>query len=372
MMSVSEPRQGELGAWSSTSAGEPFGEWELPGMGDPAHDCGEWSAVAFCDEHGHVNYRSHLCGRRECPRCWSTQWAQERTVSVVSRLAAARYAVEDGLGRRVVHAVVSPPEDSINTIEGFYGGRSDALDLAKAHGIRGGVTVAHGYRVLDEVIDEYRELDRDVGLWRWVRENDEPWREQVYWSPHYHIIGLSRDTKPGDSEADDGWVFKKFRSLEAYEGLRDRDAYDDMAGAVRYLLSHATYPTAENRQAVTWFGSLHGTNFNPETELSDGAWSVIQRVSEEVVGTSLEDDDQEGRGEDREECQREGCESRVHDIWSARMFLDQYPDVWDRERRERVRAAYEWTAGLVHPPPGLKRPSTVEEAEETLNVLVEQ
>jgi hypothetical protein len=290
---------------------------------------------------------------------------------VVARLAAARHAERMGVRRRTVHAVVSPPEDSINTIEGFYGGRRDALEIAKEHRIRGGVVVAHGYRVLDETIERFREVNPEKGLWWWVRENERNWRDQVYWSPHYHIIGLATDVEPGDEDRDGEWIFENIRGLKPFEGPRDRDAYNDMAGAVRYLLSHATYPAEQDRQAVTWYGSLHGTNFNPEEEI--GAWSLIQRVAEEVVGDDAELEDDEGGPGDREECHVEDCEGHLHDIWSARMFLDSAAgQELDRAERERVRVAYEWTAGYVHPPPGMKAPQTREQAEEVLEHLIEE
>lgn len=366
-MSMSAVREPELGAWTPTDTGEPFGEWKLPGMGDPHATCGEVSATTFCDEHGHVQYEQHQCGRRECPDCWSSQWAGPRTVNVVSRLAAARYAAGEGLSRRMVHAVVSPPDDALpNTIEGFYEGRRRANEIAKEHGIRGGVVVAHGYRPLDETWERYQDLDPDLPLWRWIRSNGRPWKEQVYWSPHFHIVGLSRDTKAADSDDLDGWVFRKIRSLSRYDGLRDRDGIEDMIGVVRYLLSHATFPAHENRQAVTWFGSLHGTNFDPEDELSDGTWSVIERITEEIVGSEGDNDD----AQDERECPVEDCTGTLHDIWNARMFLDSAAGQrLDRDERRRVQAAYLWVVGDLQPPPGMKNPRTKEEAAEVVEHL---
>lgn len=370
-----EARTPELGAWSSTSTGEPFGEWELPGMGDPAPRCGEVSASTFCDEAGHIQFQRHLCGRRECPECWSSQWAGPRTASVVSRLAAARYA-EEGVGRRVVHAVVSPPEDSINTIRGYFEGRRKANEIAKEHGVRGGVVVAHGYRALEETKQRFQEEEPDLPLWRWIRANDRPWKEQVYWSPHFHVIGLCRDFSAAE-ERSDGWVIQNLstgdRRFSPFQ-LHQKDGYRDMVGAVRYLLSHATFPANESRQAVTWFGSLHGTNFDPEAELSAGSWSTIQRITEEVVGAGLEDDDGDGGGEedDDRECPVEGCDGRVHDIWGARMFLESAAgEALERDQRERVEAAYEWVAGLKQPPPGMKNPQSEEQAREALSVILE-
>jgi hypothetical protein len=350
---------------------EPYGEWELPGMGEPGSDCGVVSAVGFCDSHGHIQYRNHQCGRRSCPKCWSDYWAENRTVSVVSRLAAARYSEPDGRRRRLVHAVVSP-EEEIRTIEGFYQARSKANEIAKEHGVRGGVTVAHGYRVKEEVQDEYRSKDAEGGLWMWIRRNERDWTEQVYWSPHFHIIGLATDFEAGE-ERSDGWIVHKIRSLERYEGMRDRSGTEDMVRTVRYILSHTTYPAGENRQSVTWFGDLHGTNFSPEGELSEGAWSVIQRVTEEIVGTAGEIEEESGPGGETEECRVEDCEGKVHDIWHARRFLNgPAGQELSREERERVRVTYEWVAGIREPPPGAKRPRTIEEAEESLSLLLSQ
>lgn len=367
-MAVSEANE-SLSKFAS-AGGEPYGEWQLPGMGDTGPECGEVSAVGFCDSHGHIDYRSHQCGRRSCPKCWSDYWGENRTVSVVSRLAAARYAEPDGVRRRAVHATVSPTEGEIKTIEQFYRARSKANDIAKEHGVRGGVTVAHGYRVKDDVEDEYRSKDPDMGMWMWIRRNERDWREQVYWSPHFHIIGLAVDFEEAEKRSD-GWVVRNIRSLDAYKGMRDREGTEDMVRAVRYILSHTTFPADDNRQAVTWFGSLHGTNFSPEEELSGGAWSVIQRVTKEVVGVD-EEIDEESEGREKEECSVEGCEGKVHDIWHARSFLESAAgQELTREERNRVRVAYEWTAGVRHPPPGLKHPQTTEQGEEVVDHLLE-
>jgi hypothetical protein len=84
-----------------------------------------------------------------------------------------------------------------------------------------------------------------------------------------------------------------------------------MASVVRYLLSHATFPKDEDRMVVTWFGSLHPTNFDPESDLSDDAWSVIQRMAEEVVGVTIEDSES-GDAENADDCPQEGCPGEIH------------------------------------------------------------
>lgn len=361
------PGDHELGSWSESGA-EPFGDWRLPGKGESAPTCGEVSATSFCDEAGHIHYESHLCGRRECPVCWNGQWAGPRTVSVVSRLAAARHSEPEGIQRRTIHAVVSPPEDSIQSIESVYLGRREALAIAKDHGIRGGVVIFHGYRPTQATKDRYEDVGPGLPIWRWIRSNEERWKDQVYWSPHYHVVGLSVDTDPGDSNQDGGWVFKNIRSLEAYTGPRDREGTEDMVRVVRYLLSHATFPDVENRQAVSWFGELHGTNFDPEEDISGGSWSVIERVTEEVVGSEGEESE---RAEDRDVCPVEGCEGGVHSIYHVRDFLETSGHSLPRETRARLKVAYEWVSGFIEPPPGLKNPRSVEHAEEALEAMLQ-
>lgn len=367
-------RSDDSGAWDEDLDAAVYGEnqWLLPGMGESAPKCGEWGPRDFCDAAGHVVMGKHSCGRRECPTCWSGQWAGPRTVNVVAKLAAARHAAQDGADKRAVHAVLSPPQGSVNSIEAFYDARTEALELARKHGVRGGVTVAHGFRPDEDTKAAFKNDDPDGGIWRYIRENERNWRDQVYWSPHYHVVGLGRydDMTAGDPDADDGWVFKKIRSLDSFEGLRDRDGYDDMAAVVRYLLSHATFPAEENRQAVTWYGDLHPTNFSPEEELSDGAWSVIERMAEAVVGAEGDRGDQDGDDDQAEECPVDGCDGELHPIWDAQDFLDQRGDRLQDGQYDRLMSAYLWATGDIQPPPGLKHPGSEAHAREALDVML--
>lgn len=341
------------------------GVWMLPGMGESAPTCGEWSPTEFCDESGHVHLTPHRCGRRECPECWSGQWAAPRTVSVTARLAAYRYNAEQAKDKRIVHLTVSPPEGTVRGVDEFYRNRTRANELAKAHGVKGGVVIPHPYRVLDEVKEEFEDSDYEKGLWWYIRENDEPYKEQVYWSPHYHILGPAPDVRESSPDEDEGWIVKNIRSLDRFEGLRDEDGYEDMIGTTRYLLSHAGFVKNQNRQAVTWFGDLHGSQFNPSEELSTGAWSVIERKAEELTGgeSDLEDDETGERV-----CPVDDCEGQLHDMVEGRRFLEsRQGQSLDRDARKRVRVAYRWFVGDIHPPPGMKNPSSEEQAQEVMD-----
>jgi len=384
-----------------------YGEIEavLPGKGVAAVDCGEYQPMQFCDEGNHVHFGEHLCGRRECPRCWSGQWAGPRTASVVSRLAAGRWANDDGIDRRLVHATVSPPEGEVESVSPMFRNRKKAVEIVRGEedeedeedegGVRGGVVVVHPYRATDEAKRRFRESEFER-LWRFVRENDRHWYGQVRWSPHYHVIGLCRDFEAAEKR-EDGWVVKNHstgygvepnpsvdRRFSPFESLADPEPYEDMIGVVRYLLSHTA--VVSDRQAVTWFGSLHSTNFCPdpsevedrETDpelgpLSPGAWRTIQRKSEELTGFG--DDRSEeggGDGEEKEECPVEECGGYLHPIWDVPGYIDQCGDDLSREALTRLGKAYSWAVGDVEemPPGGWPSPRSEEQAVEEFEGLL--
>lgn len=365
----------EPGAWSEQEGLDAYGDtsiWTLPGYGDSGDGCGEWFPRAFCDAHGHIDLGTHHCENRGCPRCWSL-WSRNKAVAITRRLGTARYAADDG-EKRAIHGYVSPPEGSVRTKREFYNGISEAYDLAQEKGVRGGVVIPHGYRPTQATKEAFRALSEyPGGIWKFIRENDQPWRDQVYWSPHYHVLGWvgSNDVKPGDTDADDGWLWQNKRSLKPFT-LTGEDGYDDMVGVSRYLLSHVTVEAGENRQAYRWFGELSPASFSPEEAVSEGVLSAIERRAEEVAGGAVEDDSGGAGGSDSDEsvaCPVEECEGELIEIWDARAFLDQNGDALTQEERDRVEIAYEWAVGDVMPPPGLKHPTSEEDARETLAVL---
>jgi hypothetical protein len=208
-----------------------------------------------------------------------------------------------------------------------------------------------------------------MGIWRWLLDvRPESWRSLTYWSPHYHIIGLCQEFEADDPDAQDGWVARRVRALDPHEGLRDREAYDDLVGAVRYLMSHATFETDTSRDCVRWFGELATANFQPEEALSDGSYDVIDRVVREVVGA----DEEGGEGDEKAE-QCECCGSRSWSpIWDAGDALADpgWCDRLDREKERRLVAAFEWAIGERVPPPGLRNATSEAEAKEAMEQLV--
>jgi ADP-ribose pyrophosphatase YjhB (NUDIX family) len=345
----------------------------LPGMGESGKGCGEWAPREFCDTCGEVHLGPHRCQQRGCPDCWST-WATQRAEKVVRRLQSARWAEPDGIERRAVHAVVSPPEGEVRTLADIGRYRRKAHDRAREAGIRGGVCVFHGFRVTEAAKREYRrETEGEAtaaGMWRYVRENGRTWRSQTYWSPHYHYVGLATEVEPDE---DDEWVVERLSTGAAFTSLRDREAYESLAKIATYIMSHATFEPPDpdeggpGKKAVSWFGSVHPSNFQAEEELSEGALSVIERLSAEVTGAV----DPEGRAgpAEAEKCPEEDCTGRLRSIfefpsYSGRLDLS-------REVESRLSTAFEWAIGEVVPPPGMRFPTTEAECTEAFEYLLQ-
>jgi hypothetical protein len=343
----------------------------VPGKNDPGPGCGEWGPRDFCDSCGEVHLGPHRCHKRTCPDCWKA-WTGRRTEAIVRRLQAARWNEPDGVRRRVVHAVASPPPGEVRTLSDVARFRRKAHEKMREAGLRGGACVFHGFRVKEETNRRFREAtgkDSTDGVWKWVRENDRDWRSQVYWSPHFHYIGLCVDF---ESEESDGWVVRRLSSGKAFTAVSQVPAYESVASMVSYILSHATFETDESVKCVTWFGEVHPSQFQAEEELSEGAYDVISRLSEVVAGGK--EDRGEGGEDIRGECDREDCSGNRRPIFDAYDWLTdpEWSDGIGRERVRRLGVAFEWAVGEIHPPPGMRGPRSRDESEDVLDLLVEQ
>lgn len=338
----------------------------IPGRGSRSEGCGDYLPLKFCPNCGEPELLEKRCKQRTCPACESI-WTGEQAERATVRMVAAREAEPDGLARRAVHAVASAPEGSIRTVVQFHRGAKRAYELAKEKGVRGGVVVPHAYRVNEDVQAEFREADPDMGIWRWLKDHREgEWRAAVYFSPHYHIIGLAEDVAASDPGSDDGWIFKRIRSLERHNRRR-ASSYEDVYGVLYYLLTHASFDPAESRHVLRWFGSLSYNSFSVG-EIEDWKVSQIERMAR------LQRED--GMVEPPEyECREDECTALLEQTFrNARERLDE-PEWCDRvgkEKRRRLQLAADWLAGLEQPPPGLKHPRTQGAGREALDVMYER
>lgn len=368
----------ELGQWQEELDYSVYAEssMSIPGQGEKGPNCQIWKPAEFCDECADIRYAQNHCGRRSCPHCVGI-WTEERAVGITKRLSAKRHTEQKGVDRRIIHATVSPEEGDIRTLQHVYDGFKTAYRIAEEKGIRGGVAIFHAWRGTEEAKEEFREKAPDgIGFWHWIQEVKEAsWRTFVYWSPHYHIIGLCRDFETG--ECDNGWVVHRIdrdggrSAFLPYEGLRDMESYEEVVGTVRYLMSHASFESGTSRDCVRWFGELSTASFQPEKELSGGAYDVIDRKVREVVGGGSESDESGAQDDESECCDYCGAES-WSPIWEAGGVLCDpgWCDRLDPMKERELTAAFKWVIGEQRPPPGLRNPRTEEEAREALEAVV--
>jgi hypothetical protein len=368
-----EPEEVEaVGAWPEEMGGvSVYADTSLtiPGTREPPAECGTWGPKQFCKTCGEPHMGPQKCEKRICRDCWR-KWRLDRAGAATERLAGAR-RVEDGAGKRAVHAVASPEPGSVRTLTQFESAKKEAYALAKEKGVRGGLLIPHGWRVREEAKNLWRELKAageigDMGIWAWVRDRPEDWRTLTYWSPHFHIIGLARDVGESDPDGDDGWVFKRVDSFPRFN-LTDEDTYRPMFRCVAYLLSHAALEPDAGKQSIRWFGDLspgrHGISL--EGELKDWEQSAIER-NVEALGVP-------GAAEEAATCNEEGCEGDLAPVWSAGSALGDpsWCEQIGRETEARLAAAFEWAIGEVMPPPGARYPSTARECEEAFELVQE-
>jgi hypothetical protein len=350
----------------------------IPGMGDRGTNCGDWYPAEFCEECGTVHAGASMCQQRGCPDCWDT-WTGNRAEAIVRRLTALRWAREDGLGRRTIHAVASPPQAAVVSLADVRRYRRQAQEHLRAAGLEGGVMVFHGFRATEETKEAYeaaQEANEEIqermnasgGLWEFIRESDPEWRDLVYWSPHYHVIGLAPEFEPDEADAE-GWVLERLSTAARLEAIDDRQAYASVAKMTRYILSHATFEP-DGMRAVSWFGAAHATQFDPEAELSKRSVETIEKIASEIVGKGTA---AEGAEDEERACQEEDCDGALREIWDANLFLGdrEWVDRVGREAERRLSTAFEWAIGEVHPPPGMRGPRSPDEFDEAFDELLD-
>lgn len=357
-------------------------EIKLPGYGHAPERCQTLRPVGFCVE-GHPVLGSSSCETRGCPDHWRD--GVERAVeAMVARLAAYRHT-RTGWGKRMVHAVASPPQGRMWSTREFYNSRAETYEVAEEVGIRGGVCVSHPYRTSDLLEARWQMADLDegqrrAGKWAYARDlSGGEWsqmEEFIEPAPHNHLFAAAEDL---DGEAVPGdWVVKNIRSLSPFYIDADAvpvaavlgsggriegdprevalESYRDMASVAYYLLTHGAVSrtaSGHSRAGHTYFGELHPSKFNPERELSPEEWATIQELAAAVVGG---EPDRPGHGM---KCPCEDCEAEVLPISDLSEWMDK--EDWFSQlpprRRNQLRALESWAVLKVDRPPPRARGS---------------
>jgi len=365
--SVEDASQPEAIEWPEEPGVVADTSLTIPGMGDRPEKCGTYLPLKYCPDCGEHEMLEHRCKGRRCPNCKSV-WIGDRAEAVTKRLQAARLDEKPGVERRLLHTVFSPPETVGDSLSAFRRAAKKANRLGKEHGIRGGVVVPHAFRVKQSVKESYREAVKkggfSGGIWKWIRqEYGSRWRAAIYYSPHFHIIGLCRDFVPSSPEEDSGWVAKNIRSLEPLGSVADKEAHDDVYGLVSYLASHASFDPEGSGHVFRWFGETAYCNFSVSDVLSEGLESALERAVTEVR--------EEGGGSD-ESAECNDCGEEMRPILEAARQLENpgWCDHIGREKQRELAAALSWLRGESVPPPGLRSPGSKAGAKEALDTML--
>jgi len=210
------------------------------------------------------------------PDAWRS-WLARHVYETVRYLCAARAAEPDGIQRRMIHATVSFPQESVTTPADVSTACEQAVAMAREHGIRGGCAVFHPYRPDWAALQSLESaIDMDAGRAReaadsevWALIRDQPdWRSYVDWGPHFHIVGLAADVTPGRGSDP---LFSNLGSLEPFTMANDH-AFIHAKSVAFDMYDHAGFVPGSPAQLTRWFGSLEG----------EDAWTPTQLVSDDT------------------------------------------------------------------------------------------
>ena len=210
-------------------------DFVLPGHGEAYEWCGKWYWRGHFSGHKlHWMRVKRSCHRFECPVCWH-DWQRREAHAMAHRL---RVYSEIHHHRKIVHFVLSPPEDVSHSLPGYREARNDAYYTATSRGIKGGAMVYH---------------ERAC---RFYNEKAYTEKHAGFRGCHYHVLGDGWLISIAELYEKDGWVVKNV-------GIRE---VGGLYKTCEYLLDHclrAKYPwesTAPRAKVpvhtVTWFGTM--------------------------------------------------------------------------------------------------------------------
>jgi len=236
----------------------PFNIVGVGEITDP-YTCGQYSKLVVCESNpNHKQKVRRNCHNWACPTCFkgNVLRAAERASERLKATRAAYAMSGDDIGL-YQHITISPEQYDLDlTEETLKDLKATAIKHLHKIGVIGGSIIFHPYRVKAEVKEDLKEilkiqdLQERKGYWDLIRKdilNLGDWRNYVYFSPHFHIVGFFPQIKikSDDFYSSTGWVYK---NITAFSGK----PLKSVKGTEYYLLTHAAY--IKGRQTVTYFG----------------------------------------------------------------------------------------------------------------------
>lgn len=245
-----------------------LGVFNLPGFGRQTKaECNTVTYADHCPDCRHTDPKYSHCNNWECPTClhWTAARAAKR---IAERLLGCHAALCDTgvYPGHVNHFTFSPPISEYGNFD-LDKMKKMAVKYAKQVGISGGSIAFHPYRIKGDLKKRIRRAMKAMGLeggdWVGVHANVlglKSWRDYVYFSPHFHIVGYFKlKEQSNDFIRRTGWVYKNISMSERHRA----EGYGDVCRIFAYILTH--HAIEKRRHSVTYFGDAYYSKFETKT-----------------------------------------------------------------------------------------------------------
>lgn len=241
----------------------------FPGLGAVTNtSCGTVKHLHKCpiDDYVHLHYYS--CHNYLCPDCFGSaahQAAERIEDRVLGIGSVLRLKGNDIKTRYPNHIIISPPVGAFQPSDNLSAWRGKIYKIASDIGIIGGALVFHPYRINKDILEQLRPLNKkgdSGGFWRLIHDNAlgfHSWRDYVYWSPHFHIIGFMPEIKIKSDALFDatGYVYKvvMYKTGKSKAGVElYKPQIPNVKAVANYLLTH--HANIKGSTGYTYFGWL--------------------------------------------------------------------------------------------------------------------
>jgi len=310
-------------------------KYGLPGTGRKQPNCIR-IPNQYCASCGQVYLRSGSCSNPLCPDC-VTRWKYKRTTTAFQR----SWSIKLQKKYRIGHIIASVPPElwiKVATTKKLKLLKKDLRKFLKGKGVKGGVMVLHPYRIRDELkkilydfIPKNEKGLGEYGLWKLLTQHIQNWEDFIYFSPHFHIMGVYNWLE--SAEKGEPFVFKRVGDFRGPE---------DLIRCYMYQVSHTGISKMDDSHNINWFGKLSNSNWSIK-KASERIQKWVYHIAREKLNEFSTVD-----GEIYRECPI--CKGELVSIHN--LYEDLH--IFKEDKQERLKYAYNWAKGTI-PPPTIKK-----------------
>jgi len=328
-------------------------KYMLPQTGIIDKDCQKMGNVVACSSCGEWIPVSKTCNSPKCPvhgvtnRYKRSKKVLERIYShkLTHKLNSAHFTISiDPSNKKLIRLSKDPK--TRNKID------KQIIKYAKEKGVLGGVYVFHPFRMKEEfkkpLYDLFKDKEKEVEgigefrLWKILIKYVKNWRDLVYFSPHYHIIGNYTWTKKGS--ANDKFLFRKIKQFGSYKN-KDHTVQNIPQGIINcamYQLSHAGLSVDTNKKCMGWFGAISFNNWS-----LDKSPAAIQEYIKNISKEHL-NDFATSEGETYNRCSK--CGGDLVPLFQIKDYFNNFSS----QKAIELNYVFQMFSGYIPPPDKLK------------------